>query len=246
LTGQIPTNDHGKDYSVQLSLVDAATNANKFYNLQIVEVCNSKFFLVQHWGRIGAVGQSKVDEFGDLDSAAMAMKQKYLQKVGIAFDAAPGARAKGKLRYSKTEMKAKLAGGKLADNDTTTFCLAWDARVDLDLHVWCPDGQHCYFSQKQVRNSCGAPYCELDVDKTAMHFGQNQVENIAIDKRVAPKGEYVVKVRLYSAACSDAEKAAGIPWKSTFRLGEAAGEEKEGRSAATGMPGDIEVARFFL
>jgi hypothetical protein len=38
-------------------------------------------------------------------------------------------------------------------------------------------------------------YCALDVDKTAMHYLNNQVENIAIDKRIAPKGKYVFKVR---------------------------------------------------
>jgi hypothetical protein len=89
-------------------------------------------------------------------------------------------------------------------------------------------------------------YCALDVDKTAMHYLNNQVENIAIDKRIAPKGKYVFKVRFYSASCTEQEKAAGIHWKSTFREGEAAGEERKGCSKTTGELGDIEVASFTL
>jgi ubiquitin/predicted DNA-binding WGR domain protein len=126
LTGSVVMDEHGKYYNVQLSLVDPATNANKFYNLQVVETAGPKFYVVNHWGRIGNAGQSKVEEFGELNSAVASMKKKYQQKVGVAFGLSGGARLDGKLRYSETEMQAAVTAD---ETDAVQIDSKWATEV---------------------------------------------------------------------------------------------------------------------
>ena len=85
LTGSV-LRDGGELYDVDLAFSDAATNANKFYRLQIVEDGGGAgFHLVQHWGRIGSTGQSQVKALASKAQAIEALEKKFKAKAGFAF-----------------------------------------------------------------------------------------------------------------------------------------------------------------
>jgi predicted DNA-binding WGR domain protein len=154
----------------------AAANSNKFYRLQLVESNDGKkYWMVQHWGRVGTGGQNQVKEFADKATALKEFNKKFKSKAGVTFAERGSAtsNASGKYR-TVAEQRVAAAGGRTADSGTVCFCLSWDDRVDLDLHCQMPGGQGkvCFFSQKNPHKSM-----TLDVDKTAMHLG-SQVENV--------------------------------------------------------------------
>ncbi len=91
--------------------------------------------------------------------------------------------------------RVKAAGG----NVTGDLCcrLAWDYKDDLDFHMWEPDGNHIYFSNRRDRSRCGGM---LDVDANGAD-GQrkNPVENIFYDRVASmPSGTYQLKVNNYN------------------------------------------------
>jgi len=191
-------NDGGEVYDIDLAFTDA--KSNKFYRMQLVEAngAGSKFWMVQHWGRIGSAGQSQVKEFGGKAEALKAFNSKFKSKAGVTFaerGTATSSNATGKYR-TLTEQRVAASGGRVADDKTLCFCLSWDDHVDLDLHCSLPGKgkkrQVCYFSNKKP-----TPYIALDVDKTSMHFG-NQVENIFLDAAESPDGDYDYFVRYFS------------------------------------------------
>jgi predicted DNA-binding WGR domain protein len=209
---------NGEVYDVDLAFTDEGANSNKFYRLQLVEANNSgKFWMVQHWGRIGSSGQSQVKEFGSQAEALKAFNSKFKSKAGTDFanrGRATSSNASGKYR-TLTEQRVAAAGGRGADESTLCFCLSWDDHVDLDLHCAYPSapaagnkkkgkkaaseeeagqGTVCYFSRKTP-----APFISLDVDKTAMHFG-SQVENIFLNAPSCPDGDYDYFVRYFSGS----------------------------------------------
>ena len=71
--------------------------------------------------------------------------------------------------------------------------LTWDTdQTDIDLHVWDPNNQHTYFGQKTVAAG-GIPGAELDVDDVDGYGPEH------FTMQSAQAGNYVVKVRYYSA-----------------------------------------------
>ena len=115
--------------------------------------------------------------------------------------------------------------------------MSWDARVDLDLHCQLPSGEVCYYSNKNPES-----YVSLDVDKQAHHY-PDQVENIYLDKALAPAGEYIIKVRLYSNSSGKTQ----TNWTSTFN-NTASGEAKQRETAGvcSNEQKEVEVVRFVL
>ena len=104
----------GETYDGDLTLQDAKSNSNKFYQVQIVEKNAGGFAFVQHWGRIGAKGQCKVDNFSNAAGAVKALEKKFRTKAGINFcDRNSAAAVGGKYSISAKELKAlDLAVGK--------------------------------------------------------------------------------------------------------------------------------------
>jgi len=201
LTGQGKVlKDGGETYDVDLNLTDAGKNMNKFYRMQVVESNDkSKYWFVQHWGRIGTSGQNQVKGPFNKEAAVKALKSKFRQKAGVAFEsrgaAAPGSSA----TTGKYELTARLqaAGAKRATvRGSVAISLMWDhsdkrKRNDLDLHVTPPSGEKIWYGHKKSR--CGG---ELDVDR--MQDAPRPVENIVWPKN-APKGNYKVEVVNFSA-----------------------------------------------
>lgn len=67
--------------------------------------------------------------------------------------------------------------------------LTWDTdQTDVDLHVWDPDSSHTYYADK-----IGIPGAELDVDDVDGYGPEH------FTMQSAQTGNYVVKVRYYSA-----------------------------------------------
>jgi len=201
LTGQGKVlKDGGETYDVDLNLQNAASNTNKFYRMQVVE-CNdkSKYWFVQHWGRIGTSGQSKVSPFSGKEAAVKALKSKFRQKAGVAFESRGSAAPGSSSVTGKYELTARLqaAGAKRATKKgAVAISLMWDhssrqKRNDLDLHVTAPSGETIFFAHK--KSKCGGM---LDVDRR--QDAPKPVENIVWTTK-APKGNYKVSVVNFSA-----------------------------------------------
>jgi hypothetical protein len=69
--------------------------------------------------------------------------------------------------------------------------LAWDGPADLDLHVFCPNGEEIYYSRKA---SCGGT---LDVDMNSEKKSLKPIENVYWPDGRAPAGKFRVVVTLY-------------------------------------------------
>jgi predicted DNA-binding WGR domain protein len=198
--------DGGDVYDIDTNVVDAAKNMSKFYRMQVVESNDkSKYWFVQHWGRIGTSGQTQVKGPSSKDTAIKLMQQKFRAKSGKPWaqrgQAGPGtgdssARA-GKGTYELTA-RLKSAGAKFAkQKGAIAISLMWNhdtaaKRNDLDLHVTPPSGEKVWFRHK--KSKCGG---ELDVDMRK--DAKKPVENIVWTKK-APKGMYKVAVQNYSAS----------------------------------------------
>ena len=79
-------------------------------------------------------------------------------------------------------------GGKSGAVQVT---LSWDDYNDLDLHLFCPNGERIYFNNKI--SDCGGV---LDVDMNVKPVSNNPVENIVWEKIPNP-GKYKVGVHFY-------------------------------------------------
>lgn len=79
-------------------------------------------------------------------------------------------------------------GGKSGAVQVT---LSWDDYNDLDLHLFCPDGERIYFNNKT--SNCGGV---LDVDMNVKPVSNNPVENIVWENIPNP-GKYKVGVHFY-------------------------------------------------
>lgn len=193
-----------KPYDVDLNVVDAGKNMSKFYRMQIVESKDkSKYWFVQHWGRIGTAGQTQVKGPSGKDQAIKLMEQKFKSKTKKSWadrgSAGPGsgdssARA-GHGSYEMTARLKKAGAGMATKPGQIAISLMWDhtsktVRNDLDLWVTAPSGEKIGYNHK--KSKCGG---ELDVDRR--QDAPKPVENIVWTKK-APKGTYTVKVQNFS------------------------------------------------
>lgn len=196
----------GDVYDIDLNVSDAAKNMNKFYRMQVVESNDkSKYWFVQHWGRVGTAGQSQVKGPSGKDEAIKLMTSKFRSKTGKNWAdrsrAGPGsgdsAARSGHGNYELTA-RLKAAGAKTSKTPgSIAISLMWDhskakKRNDLDLWVTAPSGEKIGFSHRQSK--CKG---ELDVDRR--QECPKPVENIVWPKK-APKGVYTVKVHNFSAS----------------------------------------------
>ena len=254
----------GVAYSVNLALKDTAINADKFYRMSVVQSrADAKLcWLVKCWGRTGSAGQCSVSSPIPMRRAVEDFMKHFKVKTGVSFTQAvqdpsqANGGTSGKKKYCLTEVEKKVQqhGGRLADSQTVTFALAWSARADLDIHLFCPDGRECSYRTKMLANDKGETFCELDIDKQAHHY-PDQVENIYINSSLAPKGEYIAKVKLYSDSQgaqsipfdSTAQIASPIPFRTTFN-NRASGElqAREVSAELRRVKEEIEIARFVL
>lgn len=194
-----------KPYDIDLNISDAAKNMHKFYRMQVVESKDkTKYWFVQHWGRIGTAGQTQVKGPSQKEKAIKLMEAKFKQKTGKKWEergtAGPGtgdSSARGGHGNYELTARLKAAGAKMSVTPgSLAISLMWDhtkasKRNDLDLWVTAPSGEKIGFSHK--KSKCKG---ELDVDRR--QDAPKPVENIVWTKK-APKGDYIVKVHNYSA-----------------------------------------------
>lgn len=68
-----------EDYDCMLNQTNVGHNNNKFYVIQVVEA-NNKYYLWNRWGRVGEVGQSKLNVFDKPESAVKDFEKKFKDK----------------------------------------------------------------------------------------------------------------------------------------------------------------------
>lgn len=78
------------DWSVLLNQTNVGANNNKFYKIQVLKKDNGDYFCWQHWGRVGAKGQDKLEPFGKAGqaSAEKCFEKKFKDKTGVAYSMA--------------------------------------------------------------------------------------------------------------------------------------------------------------
>jgi hypothetical protein len=89
--------------------------------------------------------------------------------------------------------------------------LTWDAAGDVDLHLTLPNGEECFYHNRETGGAV------LDVDNTAA-YGP---EHIVMDKAIP--GRYVMSVVYYGTGNGTPPGGGGpIPWHVTLRLRDSA------------------------
>lgn len=68
-----------EDYDCTLNQTNIGNNNNKFYIIQLLEE-GGRFSCWNRWGRVGEVGQSKMNHFGCLEDAKKDFKKKFWEK----------------------------------------------------------------------------------------------------------------------------------------------------------------------
>ncbi|XP_070758518.1 protein mono-ADP-ribosyltransferase PARP3 [Enoplosus armatus] len=68
-----------EDYDCMLNQTNIGHNNNKFYVVQVVKAGN-KYYSWNRWGRVGEVGQSKLNSFDKLENAVKDFEKKFKDK----------------------------------------------------------------------------------------------------------------------------------------------------------------------
>lgn len=68
-----------EDYDCMLNQTNVGQNNNKFYVIQVIQQ-NNKYFSWNRWGRVGEVGQSKLNPFNKLEDAIKDFEKKFKDK----------------------------------------------------------------------------------------------------------------------------------------------------------------------
>ncbi|XP_068598888.1 protein mono-ADP-ribosyltransferase PARP3 [Brachionichthys hirsutus] len=68
-----------EDYDCMLNQTNIGHNNNKFYVVQIIKSDNG-YYSWNRWGRVGEVGQHKLNEFSDVDKAIKDFEKKFKDK----------------------------------------------------------------------------------------------------------------------------------------------------------------------
>ncbi|OQE36958.1 hypothetical protein PENCOP_c011G01823 [Penicillium coprophilum] len=76
----------GLIWDATLSQTVAASNANKFYRVQLLVGTNSKYFAWTRWGRVGEHGQSACLGDGSLAGAMQQYEKKFKDKSGLKWE----------------------------------------------------------------------------------------------------------------------------------------------------------------
>jgi hypothetical protein len=84
--------------------------------------------------------------------------------------------------------------------------LTWEGPGDIDLHLYLPNGEHCYFEQKKTTSGAW-----LDIDNTT----RDGPEHIIMEKAIT--GTYRLSVRYYAPKEGPPRT---VPWRLTVRLNE--------------------------
>ena len=121
-----------------------------------------------------------------------------------------------------TERMGQNSARTVSGKASFLIALAWDALVDLDLHLICPDGKEIYYMDRTHHN------CELDVDRMPSASGKGwkvrPIENLICEKVVLP-GTYTVKVHY---CCNDFNIEGPIPFTVHVKLGDSIEEVVQG------------------
>jgi len=73
------------DWSVLLNQTNLGANNNKYYKIQLLQGSDGTFYSWTHWGRVGAVGQHKLEPCADAVSAQNACEKKFKEKSGVLY-----------------------------------------------------------------------------------------------------------------------------------------------------------------
>ncbi|KAG0033677.1 hypothetical protein BGZ81_007675 [Podila clonocystis] len=73
-------------WNARLNQTNINANNNKFYLIQLLGNSKGQYAVFSHWGRVGANGQTQTVQCGDIYSAILEFKKKFLAKSGNQWD----------------------------------------------------------------------------------------------------------------------------------------------------------------
>lgn len=111
--------------------------------------------------------------------------------------------------------------------------LVWDGKADLDLHVFCPNGEQIYYSKK---SGCGGT---LDVDmNNSENKSTSPVENAFWPDGAPPPGRYRISVVLYDR---HGDNRPQIPFQVRIKMG---GDQRTVPGTISKSQAPVEVTEF--
>lgn len=126
--------DEAEPWSAKLAQIDAATNTDKYYILQLLEH-DDQIYLYRRNGRTGTAGQAQLDKFDDIDAGSAEFCKLFKTKTGLAWDSKTAAAKAKKYTYLKQDIAARKGA---ADEDAT-----WEYHLTNDPHGK-PNGWYPY------------------------------------------------------------------------------------------------------
>jgi len=78
--------DGNDTYDVMLNQTNVGQNNNKFYVIQLLSNPSGEYLVYTRWGRVGDVGQSAAEIYGDVDGAIKGFNKKFKEKTKNDFN----------------------------------------------------------------------------------------------------------------------------------------------------------------
>lgn len=168
-----------------LNFTDIINNNNKFYNLEIVETSDNKFYLYTVYGRVGASGAKEYracSNMNDAESEAQkiikAKNKKGYVEVKLAKSDVGSAAGQAKIDASVTVESLKKAGVKVKEEPETVS----------KLHPEVQDLVRTWFGVTQE-------FVELNLDTKKCPLGQLSLDQIDKAKEILEEARQIVHAK---------------------------------------------------
>ncbi|KNC84415.1 hypothetical protein SARC_03377 [Sphaeroforma arctica JP610] len=114
LSGDIAVDDNGEPYDAMLVFIEATSNTDKYFVLQLIELDDGTddgdIVIYTRWGRTGTAGSALVESFTDFEEAIKSYDAKFKSKTGLSWADREDPPIASKYYYIHQNFDAKLQG----------------------------------------------------------------------------------------------------------------------------------------
>ena len=132
--------ENGAIFDVTLNLTLAATNANKFYRLQLLVTHDrKKYYVYTRWGRVGERGRTAELEDNDLEPCMRVFEKKFKEKSGHKWQDRHEPSLEGKYTYiersyeSSDDTEAPPTPKRRSPNKAATRSISIDSELPVEV-----------------------------------------------------------------------------------------------------------------